>query len=165
MNYLTNLQKAAIARLARTAWERQSLDTQRQWAQEHGSFNKAFNAWRKVQQFTAVGVESLTEALSERDYLRLRAHFQDLAGDSGRALHTLLKHADEAQLRDLYLLEQACCDAGLSFPGYPAAICRQQFRCSLEAASSGQLRKLLFTVRNRGFAKKKRERQSAMNLS
>lgn len=157
--------------IARKAWDHLSPQVRLDFIRKHGlvdacirSDNKAFNAWRRAEQKRIMGQESLTQAISERDYLRLRAHFEDLSGRSGAALMTLLKHADEAQLCELFLLEQACAEARVDFPDYPTTICRRQYKCSLEAASCDQLRRLLFTVRKRGFSKKRKPQQGQFAL-
>lgn len=159
MNPLSNEQKANIAILAKTAWD--AWDGRAAWSEKHRdqvndpllSDAKCFEAWRRAEQFRAVGVASLRDATSEAHYLKLRAHFENLIGSSGRALKTLLRHEEEPKQRALKLIEQSCAERGLDFPNYPAAICRRQFRCALADATEKQLWNIHYTVRNRRTAK------------
>ena len=85
---------------------------------------------------------------AQRDYLPLKAHFQDLAGNSGAALNTLMRSESEPRRVALHKLTQECRARQLSM-SYPASICKRQFGCDLPQASAKQLWNLVFTVRNR----------------
>ncbi len=150
MRQLSKAQKAAIAMLARKAW---ALCPQRAALLEANrargmSATAIFEAWRHVEQGKACGKQSLRQCTSEQDYLKLRAHFEALIGRYGRALRTLLRHAEEPRLVARHKLEEACRERGLSL-AYPASICRRQYRCGLDDATEQQLWRLVFTVRNR----------------
>ncbi|WP_309400200.1 hypothetical protein [Cerasicoccus maritimus] len=150
MQLLSNTQKMRICQAARRAWD--SNESRRDdWLERNPELSKSkiFELWRQLEQQQCIGISSLTQAVSEEHYLRLLAHFQDLAGDSGDALKNLLRHADEEQLQTLNNIKASCDERNLDFPGYPGAICRRQFKCALDAASPKQLWSLLFTVRNR----------------
>ena len=97
----------------------------------------------------------ITEA-AQRDFLPLKAHFQDLGGKSGQALNTLLRAESEPQRIAMHKLTQECRSRKLSL-SYPEAICRKQYHCNLTQASAKQLWHLVFTIRNR----RKTSRQDA----
>lgn len=104
------------------------------------------DVWRRAEAVKAAGCR-VSEA-TQNEYLRLLAHFQDLAGDSGRALETELRSAEEPRRVALRKLRLECAARGLSM-GYPEAICRRQYKCGLDEAAPNQLWRLVFTVRNR----------------
>jgi hypothetical protein len=155
MTPLSNEQKANLCMLAQSAWA--AWAGREDWCADHRdqvndpllSEAKCLEAWRRAEQFRAVGVASLREATSEQHYLRLRAHFENHLGNSGRAVKTLLRHEDEPKVRALKLIEHSCVQRGLPFPNYPAAICRRQYKCALGDATEKQLWSINFTVRNR----------------
>jgi len=128
-------QKARICILAREAYD--SLGT---------SF-LPFDAWRQMEQQNAVGKDSLRDCV-QADYLKLRAHFEELAGESGRAVETHLADAMKPGAIALLKLREACAERGLKME-YPGAICRRQYKCAIEEANASQLWQLVFTVRNR----------------
>lgn len=108
---------------------------------------KAEEEWRHEQQFLAVGKESLRDCLQD-DYLRLKAWFENLAGETGRAVKTHMADAVSDHEIVMRKLEAECAARGLAIE-YPAAICLRQYKCELEKASPNQLWQLVFTVRNR----------------
>lgn len=151
MTLLSNEQKAAICRLARRAYDTWAGREAFEDANDGLSMSKCFEAWRRVEQGKAVGRQSLRDCTSDNDYLRLTAHFQNLLGDSGRALNSLLRHGEEPRVVAFHKLQLALRERGLH-EGYAAAICRRQFRCELGDASAKQLWNLFFTVKNRRVA-------------
>jgi hypothetical protein len=147
MNFLSNDQKATIARLARQAYD--------SWEGREGfeecnpglSVSKCFEAWRRCEQGKAVGRQSLTQCTGD-DFLPLVAHFQNFAGRGAAAVKTLLRHAEAARITPFFKLQKALAQRGLD-EGYAAAICRRQFKCALGDASEKQLWSLFYTIRNR----------------
>jgi hypothetical protein len=133
---LTSAQRQSLARLARRAWDKHL-------AWQSGA---AFATWRHDQCIKAVG-RRITEAC-QRDFLPLRAHFLDLIGLSGIALNVLLRSESEPHRIALYKLRRECAARRVDL-SYAEAICRNQFKCSLDEANAKQLWCLLFTVRNR----------------
>jgi hypothetical protein len=107
-----------------------------------------------------VGVQSLRLCTSEGHYLRLMAHFADLAGDGDSALRLLLRHGEEPRITAYFKLRQALAERGLD-EGYAAVICRRQYKRELGHASEKQLWNLFYTVRNRRKALPKAQRQKA----
>jgi hypothetical protein len=86
---LTTRQKAVLCQMARTAYA--ILD-------EHGLIEAGttLEEWRRAEQLAAVGVGSLREC-RQAHYLRLRGHFEALAGrGDARAFADLTAPADDA---------------------------------------------------------------------
>lgn len=150
---LENQDKARLCILAREAWDVND---------ECRITNVDFATWRKHQQFLAVtGANPLLDRTSrlslrdctKRDLLKLVAHFENLAGETGRAVKTHMRAATQDTAVAMHNLTAACGERGLSL-SYPAKICAKQNKCALEDASANQLWRLVFTVRNR---RKKRD--------
>jgi hypothetical protein len=133
-------QKAHLCILAREAFERMH---RRPPHDQH-----ELDRWRREQQQRATGLVSLCDA-DQRHWPALQAAFLDLNGESGRAFAVLVAPDLREQRKALAVLERNCLAAGQAFPAYPSAICRQQYKCTLEEASPKQLWRLVFTVRNR----------------
>lgn len=147
-NPLSNQQKGEIAKLARLAYDAWDQREEFELANPTLSRTACFEAWRRVEQGKAVGVQSLRLCTSEQHYLRLMAHFADLAGDGASALRLLLRHGEEPRIRAFFKLQAALAERGLD-EGYAAAICQRQYKRPLGEASEKQLWNLFFTVRNR----------------
>lgn len=135
---LDNNDKAQICIEARKAWDS---------VKEQGSHGAGFREWRRREQFKAVGIESLRHC-SKRHLLKLIAHFQDLAGEPGRAVNTHMRDEVKDSAIAMRKLEAECAARGIQI-SYPAKICAKQYKCALEDASPNQLWRLVFTVRNR----------------
>jgi len=147
MSELSNLQKAQLGQLARSAWlawagREEFLDTNAEL-----SASAAFTAWRHWQQGKACGRQSLL-ACTQEDFLPLRAHFLALGGHEEQAGRTLVRAASEPERLARYKLKEALQERGLA-EGYAAAICQRQYRKPLAEASAKQLWCLVYTVRNR----------------
>ena len=133
---LTNEQKARLSILARKAAEVQRVA---------GGY-KAVDAWRHEISIKACGVR-ISEA-TQSHWADLKSAFEDLGGRPEKAFHTQMREGDNKRRIALWKLTQALAAKGLH-PGYAAAICRAQFKCSLEDASAKQLWCLFYTVTNR----------------
>ncbi|MDD3885376.1 MAG: hypothetical protein PHI35_00710 [Victivallaceae bacterium] len=138
---LTREQKARLMILAREAFEKHCAETGERFTAA------GLETWRRAEQVKACGKASL-RASSQMDFLPLKAHFLNLLGDSGNALNLLLHQQTEPARQARFKLEEACEERGLAM-SYPAAICKRQYRCSLDEANAKQLWHLVFTVRNR----------------
>ncbi|MCC6356942.1 MAG: hypothetical protein IT577_23900 [Verrucomicrobiae bacterium] len=139
---LTRRQKTLLVMLAREAWE--SMPGPR----------PDFESWRVEQAYRACGARISTAF--QRHFLRLRAHFRDLAGNVRGAFADHLRSGTEPARLALYHLRKSCDEAGVEFPEYPRAIARVQFRAwSLEDLSEHQLWCLVYTLRARGRRRKK----------
>lgn len=159
MNFLSNDQKATVARLARAAydgWEgREGFED----ANPGLSKSKCFEAWRRYEQGKAVGVQSLVQCTDD-DFLPLVAHFQNFKGQGAAAVKTLLRQAERGRITPFFKLQQALAERGLD-EAYAAAICRRQYKCELGDASEKQLWSLFYTIRNRRKVAQVREHKPA----
>lgn len=134
---LSSQQKQRLAMLSREAFAKQPQIVRGE---------TKFDLWRHAQAIKCCG-RRISEA-SQGDYLPLKAHFLDLAGKPVAAMQAHMRRETEPQRVALHKLMHECAAKGLS-PAYAAAICRTQYRCSLEDASEKQLWRLVFTIRNR----------------
>jgi hypothetical protein len=130
-------QKSALVILAKQAWERVRLVND-----DVGDFE----SWRQQESLKAAGVR-ISDALVKH-FSILKRHFADLAGQAGKAFNSAMREGTEDKRIARHKLEEACEERGLQL-SYPAAICRRQFKRSLDDASAKQLWCLVFTVRNR----------------
>jgi hypothetical protein len=133
---LTKEQKMRLAILARKAAA----------VKELAFDNQQMNAWRQEVSIRACGLR-ISEA-SQCHWADLKSAFEDLAGDSVAAYQTQLRDGDNKRRVALWKLTQALDAKGLQM-GYAAAICRAQFKCSIEDASAKQLWNLFYTITNR----------------
>ena len=136
---LSNEQKARLSILAREAFEKKYPGSVTGGERRVASF-------RQEESIRCCG-KRISEA-AQRDYLSLKAHFQDLAGNSGAALNTLMRSETEPVRVALHKLTTECRARKLSM-SYPEAICRRQYHCDLSQASPRQIWCLVYTVRNR----------------
>lgn len=162
---LSRRQKRLVAQAAAAAWavcpEREGyLD-----ANPGLSASAVADAWRRVQQGEVLGLprQSLREA-TQADFPALMAHFLALREQWCPAPQPVdtpapserwaARAATDGGRRALYVLRRELASAGLA-EEYAAAICRRQYRCGLAEASERQIWRLVFTVRNRGRAKRR----------
>lgn len=147
MTPLSHLQKREVAIAARAAYEAWPEREAFECINSELSRSACFEAWRKAEQAKAVGIHSLC-AMTQAHYGRVLAHFQKLAGHEAAAQRTTVRDADNERRIARYKLAEALRERGLA-EAYAAAICRTQFRCTLDEASAKQVWKLVFTVRSR----------------
>jgi hypothetical protein len=152
MRPLNNKEKAQVCMLARKAWERWARD---EWTadiipglDDDVSEAAMFRAWRTREQVNACGQHSLTTCLVS-DYPALMAHFCRLAGDDKGEAYWTGRLVEDPRNIALFKLRQNCEERGLRYPDYPAAICRRQYKCDLGGATTKQIWRLVYTVRNR----------------
>lgn len=153
---LSNLQKSRLAQLAARAFRRQCAIA-RGRGEEPDSSWRAHDVWRHQQVAAACGKMGL-RCCGQDDFNLVEAHFLHLLGEDGRALQSLVAH--QAQPRStaeavLWRELQKAGDVGIT-RDYLAAICKRQFGCSLLDASERQLWNLVYTVRNRASARRKK---------
>lgn len=141
--------KARICIRAREAWDKINGTS--------GSASLRFEDWRRHEQFIAVtGANPLLDRTSrislrdcsQRDLLKLVAHFDDLAGEPGKAVDAHMRDEVKDSAIALRKLHAECAARGLDI-SYAAKICLKQYKCALEDASPNQLWRLVFTIRNR----------------
>lgn len=145
---LSNLQKRDIAIAARQAYqawpEREAFEA----INSELSRSACFEAWRHVEIGKATGgVQSLCEC-TQAHYARVLAHFQQLAGQTAAAEHTLARDQDNGRRIAMFKLTSALRERGLE-ASWVATICRSKFKCTLDRASESQLWKLFYDVRRR----------------
>ena len=135
---LTNDQKRILSQLARRAWTQAGPELDGMSADE----------FRQQEVVKACGKLGL-RCCSQNDYGAVKGHFLNLLGETEKAFQAV--HHGEGNARRVaeYKVVQACRDAGLEL-AYAAKICANTFKCSLDEASTDQLWKLMFTVKNRG---------------
>jgi len=115
-------------------------------------------AWRREQQRERFGLASLTAATQDQ-YADIKGHFQALAGNAAEAYETIRRGLDKRRVAR-WNLDKALREANLALP-YAVAICRTQYRTALEDASAKQLWALVFTIRNRAAAKRRKSGNSS----
>jgi hypothetical protein len=145
---LTKKQKRILSQLARRAHVRTGA----------AAAGDNVDEWRRAQ-----AVEVCTRRISEarqQDYLLLHAHFADLAGESGVAFESLMRVSTNDKRVALYKLGEALRGAELP-ESYAAAICRHQFRCEISQAGAKQVWNLVYTIRNRGQSRRRKETRRA----
>lgn len=121
--------------------------------------NAIFEAWRREQ--TAAALKSAGKkpadsfkALTQNDFLWVRTHFARFY-DAEKAAKIAQDALADNRKRYIWIIEQECKKSGrMRFPEYPQEICRAQYGCRLESAHVDQLRRILFTVKNRIKSKK-----------
>lgn len=161
MKPLTRKQKAVLCDLAN-----QAFAAQEKWGQVTVATgiarSRAIEEWRRVQQFEAVGIQSLTMC-DQRHYNPLLTRFCHLAGRSADAFRSSMREdaqgqtlgQSEAVRQALWHLKTNCEKFGLAYPSWPLAVAKDKFRAhALDELSPKQIWQLTFTVRNRGAKKK-----------
>lgn len=149
MHYFTTEQIREICIAARKAYD--VWEGRADWEErnDHLSRTKCFDAWRHIETGKVTGGEqSLRRCVSERDYLRLLAHFADLAGEGGKALAVLLRHGEEGRIRVFFKLQQVLAERGLE-EGYAAQIARCKYKKPLGDCTEKMLWSLFFDVKKR----------------
>lgn len=136
---LTRHQKTRLVLLAKKGWE-SAKDTAGTAALLD------FDAWRQEVAIRVCGCR-ISEARQEH-WADLKAEFQSRAGDDAGAFRTQLREGDNKRRIAMHKLTEALAKKGLPVT-YAAAICRTQYKCSLDEASARQLWRLFYTVRNR----------------
>lgn len=140
---LSNERKAKICILAQEAAEKCGVTAWRE-----------IDEWRKKEQLEKFGISSLTAA-TQTQYADIKAHFQALAGDLAGAYKTTRRGDDNPKRVARWHLNKALAAAKLA-PVYAQAICKSQFHCTLDDASAKQLWNLVYTVKNRGNARRRK---------
>ena len=141
---LNNSQKRILSQLAQRAYNRA-----RALARGRGEeMTERPDDFRRRHVVTVCGKQGL-RCCSQDDYGAVKGHFLDLLGEHRQAFTAVLHGEGNARRVAEYKLMEALEAAELPL-SYAAAICRSQFKCSLEDATSKQIWCLTFTVKNRG---------------
>ncbi len=149
MRYLSTDQIREICIAARKAYD--VWEGREQWAETNGDLSATdrFELWRHYETAkVADGEQSLRRCVSERHYLKLLAHFADIAGEGGVALRALLRHGEEERIRVFFKLQQKLAEKGLD-EGYAAHIARCKFKKPLGDCAKNELWILFFDVSKR----------------
>lgn len=142
---LSNDQKTKLSILAKRAFDKHK---------ESGLIDDGvrFDDWRHAECVAATkGRVTGFRAATNRDYLQIRGHFALLAGDVVTAFNDSQRdRPEQADWEQAWnILKRETTAKELKFPDYPAAICKQQYKCPLREATQKQLWSLIYTIRNR----------------
>jgi hypothetical protein len=153
MSCLTKFQKSTLARLATRAFRFECAKA-RGRNEEVNSSSAAAAQFRHDQVAQACGKLGLT-CCSQYDYKSVEAHFLNILGQTGAAFncHMAAQSEPRRQAEAVLVRELARFNINIS---YAASICRNQFKCSLDDASEKQIWCLVYTVRNRGNARRQK---------
>lgn len=159
---LTRNQKRLVAQAAAAAWRVCPQRGEYLDANPELSATAVADAWRRVQQGEVLGLprQSLREA-TQADFPALMAHFLGLReqwsqGTPGaQSLRWAARAATDGSRRALHVLRRELKAAGLH-EEYAQSICRRQHRLSLAEASERQVWGIVYTVRNRAAARRRR---------
>lgn len=149
MHFFTTDQIREVCIAARKAFD--GWEGREEWLDRnhHLSRTAAFDAWRHLETAKVTGGEqSLRHCISEHHYLRLLAHFADIAGEGGVALKALLRHGEEPRIRVFFKLQHMLAEKGLD-EGYAAHIARCKFKRPLGDCTEKMLWALFFDVKAR----------------
>lgn len=153
MSALSKKQKAYLAGLSERAFNLAAAKA-RGAGEEMTTDWRARGDWRREQVAVACGKAGL-RCCGQLDYAAVEAHFLGLLGETKRAFEAHVRSATEERRQADAVLLRETEKAGLS-PMYVEAICRRQFRCPVMDANAKQLWCLVYTVRNRAAAKRRR---------
>lgn len=142
---LSNEQKARLCILCREAYDAMP------GAASHPT-EEMLAEYRHAEVEKATGKPGLTACVQD-DWNPLLAHFLALVGETGVAFNVAMRHGTEPKRVAMHKLGEALAKARLPM-AYAAAICRRQYKCEPADASPKQLWNLVFTIKNRGAARK-----------
>lgn len=128
------MQKAKLCIAFKQAW---SLD---------GGYGDP-EAFRHAAVLAATGKPGLT-ACTQNDYRKLCAKAAELLGEDGEAVNHHLADQTTPERVAMHLLNQALSYAKKPM-AYAQAIARRRWKVTVEELSAGQLKQLMFTIRNR----------------
>jgi hypothetical protein len=149
---LSHDQKRYLSQLSDRAFDRLSAEADGQYFYDDLPATKARQQFRHDQVVKACGKIGL-RCCSQDDYLRVKAHFLDLLGETGKALDAHVRAETEGLRVVTNKIHAACREFGFTL-GYANKIC-QRFRVNLDGATEKQLWTVFYTVRNRGLAKRR----------
>jgi hypothetical protein len=152
---LSNFQKEILSKMSRRAFARMGALARgrgEEWPEGNTADHQAF---RHDQVSRACQKRGL-RCCSQDDYPRIKAHFQQLLGEDGRAFNTLVRGENNGRRIAEHKLAEEMQKAGIG-PAYVEKICMTQNKCRVLEASEKQLWHLMYTVRNRAAAKKRTE--------
>ncbi|MDR2982338.1 MAG: hypothetical protein LBV12_08850 [Puniceicoccales bacterium] len=113
------------------------------------SRSKAFDWWRHQQQLEVTGRASLKNMVNE-DFNKLKARYLFIQGNVKGSLLSDIAATEEDCRQLRWLIQQACGEYDLAWPGYAETVCKSKSGHSLEHASADVLKQVLYTINNRG---------------
>lgn len=134
MGALSNQQKFYLSKDARRAWEKVGRPGNE-------------NDWRREQVKIACGCNGLREA-SNSDYLKIKAHFEALAGETDKAFESAMREQDEPIRQQRHVLAKAVMKAEVT-PAYAEEIAQDRFKKTLTACNADELLAITKTIRAR----------------
>ena len=153
MKPLTIHQKRYLAHLSNRAFNRDAA-LARGRGDDIATDTAAREAYRHSQVLAACGKLGL-RCCSQDDYKAVQAHFLHILGEEGKALNAYIDHHTEPRRVAVYKVVEACQDFGFHL-SYADSICRDQNHgAGLQDVDTKTLWRLVFTIRNRGLAKKR----------
>ena len=146
MKPLSKLQKAALAQMARRAFNVLTAK-----GDIHGI---TADDWRHDEVERVTGRPGLRECHGSH-YNKLAAHFESLAGEDGRALKHLVREQTDSRRQAEVVLLDVLSKASLPL-GYAEAIARDKFHCAVLETDSRQCWQLVYTVKSRLTARRRK---------
>lgn len=146
MRFLSKLQKAKLAQLARRAWE--------YVGSKSAEPLPPLDDWRRAEIFKAVGRHGLTECVNA-EFNPVAAHFHSLLGEDGIAMNELLRAGTEQRRQMEVVLLRELERAGLP-QSYAEQISRARWGLNVADLDDSQIKQLLFTIKSRVRAKLKK---------
>lgn len=151
---LNHDQKRYLSQLSDRAFDRLSAEADGHYFYDDLPATRAREQFRHDQVVKACGKIGL-RCCSQDDYLRVKAHFLDLLGESGAAMNAHVRAEAEGLRVVTHKIHAACREFGLNL-SYANTICRQRTHgLNLDQATEKQLWTVFYTVRNRGLAKRR----------
>jgi len=145
---LNHNQKRYLSQLARKAWE--LADREVGTAEE----------FRHAEVARASGKAGL-RCCSQDDYKRVEAHFLDLCGETQKAFNAHVRAETEPRRQAEAVLRRELARFALTW-NYAEAICRNQNRGAvISEVSERRIWNLVYTIRNRGHARKQAQERIA----
>jgi hypothetical protein len=160
---LTNNQKRYLAGLAERAFNLEA-------ARARGRGEAVADGWREREAWRHEEVAKACRKLglrccSQDDYKLVEGHFLKMVGEEGRALNAFMRATTEKRRVAEWKVCQACDEAGVRL-GYAEAICRAQNNgLGLQEVGEKALWRLVYTVRNRGRARRRHQSSVTSNQS
>ena len=157
---LNHDQKRYLSQLSDRAFDRLSAEADGQYFYDDLPATKAREQFRHDQVIKACGKIGL-RCCSQDDYLRVKAHFLDLLGESGAAMNAHVRAETEGRRVVLHKIREACRQFGFTL-GYAESICRQRANgLGLDESDEKKLWTVFYTVRNRGLARQHNHERKA----
>lgn len=119
----------------------------------------AFNVWRHEHVALACGKAGL-RCCTQLDYKLVEAHFLELLGETGKAMNALVQAQSEPKRQAEARLIHACKTNGFKL-SYAETLCQSIHKVSLGDAPTAVIWKVIYTINNRGAAKRRNQKEAA----